>query len=138
MSNNAVYKKYHISVILPTYNERENLPLVLEPGTIKIEIFKDSMRSSKITGTKSNEDFFRYVKQTKSFYVELDKIQSEKLKEIDKNKEEILHKLTEEIVKRYYYDKGVYMQKALFDTNIMKAMSILNNNEAYISIFKKE
>ena len=27
--------------------------------------------------TFPNEDFFRYVKQTKSFYVELDKIQSE-------------------------------------------------------------
>ncbi len=67
----------------------------------------------------------------------LDKIQLEKLKELDKNKEEILHKLTEEIVKRYYYDEGVYMQKASFDTNIIKAMSILNNNEAYNSILKK-
>ena len=27
--SNAVYKKYHISVILPTYNERENLPLII-------------------------------------------------------------------------------------------------------------
>ncbi|WP_372795076.1 S41 family peptidase [Lutibacter sp.] len=67
----------------------------------------------------------------------LDKIQLEKLKELDKNKEEILHKLTEEIVKRYYYDEGVYMQKASFDTNIIKAMSILNNNETYNSILKK-
>ena len=67
----------------------------------------------------------------------LDKIQLEKLIELDKNKEEILHKLTEEIVKRYYYDEGVYMQKASFDTNIIKAMSILNNNEAYNSILKK-
>ena len=76
-------RKFTDSIVVPEMhyiyfeNERENLPLVLEPGTIKIEIFKDSMRSSKITGTKSNEDFFRYVKQTKSFYVELDKIQSE-------------------------------------------------------------
>ena len=75
--------KFTDSIVVPEMhyiyfeNERENLPLVLEPGTIKIEIFKDSMRSSKITGTKSNEDFFRYVKQTKAFYVELDKIQSE-------------------------------------------------------------
>ena len=29
MSKNAVYKKYSISVILPTYNERENLPLII-------------------------------------------------------------------------------------------------------------
>ena len=27
--SNAVYKKYFISVILPTYNERENLPLII-------------------------------------------------------------------------------------------------------------
>lgn len=29
MSNNSVYKQYNISVILPTYNERENLPLII-------------------------------------------------------------------------------------------------------------
>ena len=29
MSSNAVYKKYFISIILPTYNERENLPLII-------------------------------------------------------------------------------------------------------------
>lgn len=28
-SRNSVYKKYNISVILPTYNERENLPLII-------------------------------------------------------------------------------------------------------------
>ena len=27
--SNSVYKKYFISVILPTYNERENLPLII-------------------------------------------------------------------------------------------------------------
>ena len=27
--SNAVYKKYNISVILPTYQERENLPLII-------------------------------------------------------------------------------------------------------------
>lgn len=27
--SNTVYKKYGISVILPTYNERENLPLII-------------------------------------------------------------------------------------------------------------
>ena len=45
MSNNQVYKKYNISVILPTYNERENLPLIIwllmktaEEKQIKMEV----------------------------------------------------------------------------------------------------
>jgi len=67
----------------------------------------------------------------------LEKIEEEKLKELDKNNNEILHKLTEEIVKRYYYEEGVYMQKAKFDTTIIKAMSILNSTEEYTSILKK-
>lgn len=61
---------------------------------------------------------------------------SEKLKELDKNKEEILHKLTEEIVKRYYYDEGVYKQKSVFDETIKQAVSILNNSNKYNSILK--
>lgn len=28
-ANNSVYKKYYISVIMPTYNEKENLPLII-------------------------------------------------------------------------------------------------------------
>ena len=58
-------------------NERENIPVVLEPGSIKIKIYKDSVRSSKITGTKSNVDFNKYLKETNDFYIELNKIQAE-------------------------------------------------------------
>ena len=57
--------------------QRENLPVVIEPGEIIINIYKDSMRSSKVSGTKSNEDFTRYMQETSNFYVELNKIQAE-------------------------------------------------------------
>tara|TARA_B100000780_G_scaffold121457_1_gene85105 strand:+ start:4734 stop:5855 length:1122 start_codon:yes stop_codon:yes gene_type:complete len=57
--------------------QRENLPVVIEPGTIKIKIYKDSVRVSKVTGTKSNEDFNKYMSETENFYKELNKIQSE-------------------------------------------------------------
>ncbi len=73
----------------------------------------------------------------KSFKELLENIKSEKLKELDKNKEEIVHKLTEEIIKRYYYEEGVYMQKTIFDPTIIKAISILNNTKEYNSILKK-
>ena len=58
-------------------NERENIPVVSEPGSIKISIYKDSVRKSKISGTKSNDDFSKYQTETNSFYVEMSKIQRE-------------------------------------------------------------
>jgi len=64
----------------------------------------------------------------------LKNIHSDKLKEIDKNKEDILAKLTEEIVKRYYYQEGVYQQKAVFDTTILEAASLLNKTSEYEKI----
>ena len=63
-------------------------------------------------------------------------IQSEKLRELDKNKAEIIEKLTEEIVKRYYFVEGVYQQKAQFDPVISKAVALLNGSE-YQKILKK-
>ncbi|NLP57046.1 S41 family peptidase [Lutibacter sp. B1] len=70
----------------------------------------------------------------KSYDDLLKAIQTEKLKELDKNKEEILEKLTEEIVKRYFYIEGVYQQKAAFDPIILQAVSILNNTKEYNKI----
>ncbi len=71
------------SIVIPEMHyvyfekQRENLPVVLEPGKITIEIYKDSMSSSKVSGTKSNEDFTKYMLETSDFYVELNKIQAE-------------------------------------------------------------
>lgn len=57
--------------------QRENLPVVLEPGTINVKVYKDSLRSSRVLGTKSNDDFTTYKIKTKDFYIELNKVQSE-------------------------------------------------------------
>jgi len=66
----------------------------------------------------------------------LETIYSEKLNELDKNKEDILDELTEEIVQRYYYKEGVYKQKSVFDTTILKAISVLNNTNEYNKLLK--
>lgn len=63
-------------------------------------------------------------------------IQAEKFKELDKNKDEIINNLSEEIIKRYYYAEGVFQQKAIFDNVILKAVSILNNEKEYNSLLK--
>lgn len=73
---------------------------------------------------------------SKSYENLLEKIQIEKLKELDKNKDEILDKLTEEIVKRYYYAEGVYQQKTSFDKTILKAATLINNSKEYHAILK--
>jgi len=73
---------------------------------------------------------------TKNYNDLLAAIYSEKLKELDKNKDEILFNLTDEIVKRYYYEEGVYQQKAVFDTTILKAVSVLSNTSAYEKILR--
>ena len=72
----------------------------------------------------------------KTFKNLLDEIKAEKFKQLDKNKDEILEKLSEEIVKRYYYDEGVFMHKVKFDPTIKKTISILNNSKQYNSILK--
>jgi carboxyl-terminal processing protease len=72
----------------------------------------------------------------KSYVALINEIKLEKFKELDKNENEILEKLTEEIVKRYYYSEGVYQQKAVFDSEISKAVTLLNNNSEYSKILK--
>ena len=58
-------------------NIKGNIPVVLEPGNINITLYKDSIRSSKITGTKSNDDFKLYIDQSSSLINELNNIQNE-------------------------------------------------------------
>jgi len=72
----------------------------------------------------------------KTYTSVLETIHSEKIKELDKNKAEILNKLTEEIIKRYYFVEGAYQQKATFDPTILKAAELLNNEKKYNSILK--
>jgi len=86
-------------------------------------IFNEAKQKASIENLDGNLE--------KSYANLLEEIQIEKLRELDKNQEEILEKLTEEIVKRYYYEEGVYQQKAVFDSTILKAISILNNSEEY-------
>jgi carboxyl-terminal processing protease len=74
---------------------------------------------------------------SKSYSDLLTAVQQEKFKELDKNKEEIINNLSEEIIKRYYYAEGVYQQKAIFDNVILKAVSILNNEKEYGKIIGK-
>lgn len=56
---------------------RDVLPVVLEPGSISVEVYKDSIRTSRVRGTVSNDDFSRYRKESMIYIEELMGIQNE-------------------------------------------------------------
>lgn len=64
----------------------------------------------------------------------LSQLHEEKIKVLDKNKKEILERLTSTVVNRYYFKKGEYQQKMKFDDAIKKSVEILNNKTRYKSI----
>ena len=51
---------------------RGSVPVFVEPGEITVEIYKDSIQASKVSGTKTNVAFKRYINEInplfKSFY----------------------------------------------------------------------
>jgi len=56
---------------------RDVVPVVLEPGEITVEMYKDSIRASKVSGTKSNSEFKRYISETTPLIDDLFGIQNE-------------------------------------------------------------
>lgn len=80
--------------------------------------------------SKANEEAYGNAIQS-DFKALKAKLKSAKLKELTTNKGEIKQRLQDEIVKRYYYKKGEYINKVHKDPAITKAVSILNSPEKY-------
>ncbi|MDG1822364.1 MAG: TlpA disulfide reductase family protein [Flavobacteriaceae bacterium] len=56
---------------------RDVVPVILEAGTIAVEIYKDSIRKSTVGGTKSNKEFKRYINESTPLVDDLFAIQNE-------------------------------------------------------------
>ena len=56
---------------------RDVIPIIVESGNINVQIYKDSIRSSKATGTKSNKEFRDYIKLSNPIINDLIEIQNE-------------------------------------------------------------
>ncbi|WP_413614302.1 S41 family peptidase [Flavobacterium sp. N1946] len=63
-------------------------------------------------------------------------LQRSEEKELEKNKTEIKDLLLDEIIKRYQYREGLYQYYTKSNTEISKAVSILNNSAEYNKILK--
>ena len=63
-------------------------------------------------------------------------INKSKVELMDHHKEEIIYVLEKEIVRRFYYRKGMYEYYLLKNEDVITAQRLLNNIEAYLSILK--
>ena len=64
----------------------------------------------------------------------LENLKKVKIEQLDINKEEIKTQLKAEIVKRYYYKRGEYINKVFNDKHIKEAVDILKDKEKYDKI----
>lgn len=135
-STNVVNGKFTFktdSIVIPEMqyvffeNERENIPVVSEPGKIKIKIYKDSIRKSKISGTKSNDDFSKYQNETNSFYLEMSKIQRE-ISNITVEESDIFKR--DSVITNDLKDQFDLMRSKL---NNYEISFMSNNNDSFIS-----
>lgn len=76
------------------------------------------------------------LKESGDYKKMLASIHKQKIEELNKNKNQIVEVITEEIVKCNYYEEGVFKHKIAFDNTLKKAISILNNSKNYKKILK--
>jgi carboxyl-terminal processing protease len=67
----------------------------------------------------------------------LSKVTPSKARDLDKFKEEITQMIENEIVSRYYFQKGRTVNSFRYDNVLLKAKEILINSNEYNTILKK-
>ena len=89
----------------------------------------------KMKETAEKEGYFNEVKN--EYDAMLAKVTPSKSRDLDKFKEEISQMLDNEIVSRYYYQKGRTVNSFRFDNVLLKAKDVLGNSKEYNTILKK-
>ncbi len=116
MPDNSIYKEF-ISYL-------ESHPDSFETQTEKV--FKNGFEGME------KEAYFNSVYG--EYHTLMKKIQQEKIKELKKNQEEIQEYLNNEILNRYFYKKGEYINHIYHSKYISEATRILNDQNEYQKI----
>jgi len=69
-----------------------------------------------------------------SYKILAEQLEQEKISELDKNRDNIKEILSDEIINRYYFEKGEYQNHIEFSPYIKEAISVLENEDQYTSI----
>ena len=89
----------------------------------------------KMKETAEKEGYFNEVKS--EYDAMMAKVTPSKSRDLDKFKEEISQMLENEIVSRYYYQKGRTVNSFRYDNVLLKAKDVLGNSKEYNTILKK-
>ena len=89
----------------------------------------------KMKETAQKEGYFNEVKN--EYEAMMTKVTPSKSRDLDKFKEEISQILENEIVSRYYYQKGRTVNSFRYDNVLIKAKDVLGNSKEYNTILKK-
>jgi len=95
---------------------------------------KTEFSFEKALKTAEKEEYKEVIQQ--SYFTMLEKLTSEKIKELETNKQEIKNHLKDEIVKRYYYKQGEYLNKVSNDKVIKQALELLLDENKYHTLLK--
>ena len=119
----------------------------LEDLNIPATIFKDFIQYLEKDTTfvtqqeKLFKEAFNYA-QNQNISKELNKIQEElykqKVDEISKNKEEIEEEIIDEIILKYFYKEGVFIDDLKNDKTIIEAVKLLKNTKEYNRILSSK
>lgn len=144
-SNNLVFNyatKYHASH--PTIAEAGKFSLT----DAEYEAFKEYVLKEEFTYSTASEEMLKKMKATaeeEGFYTDskaeyealMAKVVPSKERDLEKFKSEIKILLENEIVSRYYYQKGRAEDSFRNDENIAKAIELLKNKTQYNTILGK-
>jgi carboxyl-terminal processing protease len=93
---------------------------------------EESLKRWKETADK--EGYFQYVKE--DYEKMLERVTPSKERDLDKFKEEISQMLENEIVSRYYYQKGRILDAFRNDNTFQKALELFKNKSEFDGILK--
>lgn len=110
--------------------------------------FKEMVKGKKFTYDRQSEAILKNLKEVAKFegYMEdaadeFKALENKLIHNLDRDldhfKNEIKGAIAEEVVKRYYYQRGAIVQQLKDDPDLKKAIEVLNNPEKYHRILVK-
>ncbi len=116
---------------------------IIESGKINAEIFKDSVSTSLVTGTKSNNDFNKYRNETKSLVQNINKIAYDQQQAIFNNDLELASKLRKDLSRKeqevvlYEWDFLVNNTDSYMSALLLEVFMVENkvNKDSIIEVF---